>query len=262
MNHLPSHNNPHNSSLSALDVFLLTADVATVTLMLWALSQERKARRTLRAMQRTASSASSSAPAPAPSDERVQPVQKNGSTNPVSREGHPAEDAPAGSAAKSHPEASVEAERRHARREDVIAVSRQKYARPRAEVEREIAQMMGWDQPPYTPAPTLPEIAEEARRLLSRLREGKNGSVLIKAEHALKSLGLSADEVHALLSSRSLERILQQIAWLPQRRPRYPAILLRHAIEKNWGPPRPSREDKPNSKPDSKPDSKPNRRSS
>ena len=104
---------------------------------------------------------------------------------------------------------------RAAGREAVIAHSRAHYARPRAQVEQEIAEMMGWKEEGDSPEATL------RRRLLS--------------------VGLLREQVDLLLAQFPQERIARQLEWLPYRNAKNPAALLVAAIEGDYEAPLPVR---------------------
>jgi hypothetical protein len=100
-------------------------------------------------------------------------------------------------------------------REAVIAYSRAKYGRPRAEVEATIERFLRGE-----PEPTTSE--EEARLLLRR---------------RLTDTGLTGEQADRLLDAFPSESIEQQLGWLPYRRARNPAGLLLAAIEGNYEAP-------------------------
>ncbi len=101
--------------------------------------------------------------------------------------------------------------RRAAGREAVYAHSRAAYAHPRAEVERLIAEQMGWKEEGDGPE------AVARRRLLG--------------------LGIAREEADLLLSRHPLERVERQLSWLPYRRAKSPARFLLSAIEKDYEEP-------------------------
>jgi hypothetical protein len=100
-----------------------------------------------------------------------------------------------------------------ANREAIIAHSRALYARPREEVEREIAEFFGHD--PKAGADT-PEGAVR-RRLLA--------------------LGVSSDEVALLMDAYTLGEIQNQLDWLPMREARNPSRFILAAIRNRYAPP-------------------------
>jgi hypothetical protein len=99
-------------------------------------------------------------------------------------------------------------------REAIIAYSREHYARPRAEVERLIAEQNGWELPEGS---VDEETADARRRLLS--------------------VGVTKDQADFLLGSFEVERIQRQLEWLPYRNARNPASLLVAAIEHDYEEP-------------------------
>ncbi len=103
------------------------------------------------------------------------------------------------------------------RREEVIALSREKYARPREEVEREIAELNGWEVPDQFAT----EEEKERNDLLRRLR----------------TVGLERGQANEILSQYPAERIRRQLEWLPSRGARLPVRYLVAAIEGDYEAP-------------------------
>jgi len=136
-------------------------------------------------------------------------------------------------------------------RQAVIAHSRAAYARPRAEVEAQIEEMMGYrkasrpSQPCQgsTPAaqgsapagnseqsleaerPALTPEVQEARREREEVRE-----LLLRA-------GLEAEQAQGLLEHYDLVRIRRQLMWLPYRRAKNPAGMLIAAVKDDYEAP-------------------------
>jgi hypothetical protein len=104
-----------------------------------------------------------------------------------------------------------------AKREAVISRSRERYTKPRAEVEAQIAVQMGWDNP----------VADETPDA-KRLRE-------LKAK--LQLCGVNRLKSEQLVTLYPLERIEHQIDWLPYRHAKTPSRYLIAAIEHNYGIP-------------------------
>ena len=112
-------------------------------------------------------------------------------------------------------------------REVVIERSRSKYARPRAEVEAEIARLNGWQLPdeatapprkePTTTEPLDPHQASARRELLRA--------------------GLLPEQADDLLARFDLVRIERQLMWLPYRNVRKPAGFLLAAIKDDYAAP-------------------------
>lgn len=105
---------------------------------------------------------------------------------------------------------------RTAGREAVIAHSRVRYARPRAEVERDIAQRMGWEPPAVEGE--APEAAEERRQIYAQLQ----------------GVGLARDEAQGLLETFGVEAVRRQLDWLPYRHAKSPARFLMAAVEGDY----------------------------
>lgn len=101
-----------------------------------------------------------------------------------------------------------------ARREDVIESSRRLYGTPRADVERMIAEQMGWPTP-----------EEQRDQTMDRL------------SHQLQGLGVTERQTKYLLSAYSVERIQQQLDWLPYRGARNPSAFILAAIRHKYEAP-------------------------
>jgi len=97
-------------------------------------------------------------------------------------------------------------------RDMIIARSRALYARPRADVERMIAEQMGWKEVGDSPE------AQLRRRLMG-------------------VAGLLREQIDLLITQYPPERIERQLAWLPHRRAKSPARFLMAAIEDDYDPP-------------------------
>jgi hypothetical protein len=103
-------------------------------------------------------------------------------------------------------------------REAIIEYSRQRYARPREEVERIIARQMGHD---------VDESDDER-----------------KIRYRLENAGLTGEQARELLATYHLDTIAQQLDWLPFRHAKNPAGYLIAAIEGNYSEPRAVREER------------------
>lgn len=104
-----------------------------------------------------------------------------------------------------------------ASREEVIALSREKYARPREEVERQIAELNGWEVPE--------EFATEAE---------KERNALLRR---LCATGMKRGQANEILGQYPVEVIRRQLDWLPHRGARYPAKFLASAIVGDYDAP-------------------------
>jgi hypothetical protein len=96
-------------------------------------------------------------------------------------------------------------------REEVIARSREQYATPREEAERQVEMQLG----------------------IEPLPEGPEGEVL----QALVNVGVPQSVGHELIASFPLARIQAQLHWLPKRGARNPARYLVSAVQGDFGPP-------------------------
>ena len=117
------------------------------------------------------------------------------------------------------PEPARPAPLRTAGREAVVAYSRARYAKPRAEVERQIGEMMGWG-PPAFPGDD-PAVAEGKQR----------------AFQAMTDVGMPKEQALDLLGRFDLGPIERQISWLPSRHAKQPARFLAAAIEGGYDMP-------------------------
>ncbi len=115
---------------------------------------------------------------------------------------------------------------RAAGRDAVIAYSREHYARPRAQVEREMAIQMGWPLPEEIEArhATKLVVDEDPERAGARRR--------------LLGMNVPHVEVERLLSTYPIGRILQQLLWLPYRNAKSKARLIVAAIDEDYDEPR------------------------
>jgi len=107
-------------------------------------------------------------------------------------------------------------------REAVIEHSRSVYARPRAEVERDIAERMGWELPVATTEQADRTPEEEATTSL---------------RNRLRLIGVPKEHVDDLLARFDHVRIEQQLQWLPYRHAKMPAKFIVAAIMGNYEAP-------------------------
>lgn len=107
------------------------------------------------------------------------------------------------------------------RKEEIIATSRRKYARPRVEVERAISEQMGWPRPGTSPD-----------RIEARLTPQQ-----VAARNRLIANGMDAAGADSLLERYDVNRIVRQLEWLPHRDARNPAGFLVAAIENDYEAP-------------------------
>ena len=98
-------------------------------------------------------------------------------------------------------------------RDAIYAQNRAMYAKPRAEVEREVMRLLG-----HAPEEADDTPEGEVRRRLSRL-------------------GVPAEDIERLVSSHPLEAITDQLNWLHQRSAKNPARFVVAAIDNRYEPP-------------------------
>ena len=111
-------------------------------------------------------------------------------------------------------------------RDAVIAASRALYSRPRAQVEREIAEQMGW------PDPTM---MEDDIAPTSEVTEQQTGHSRLYAR--LARYGLRSAQIDDLLDRYDARSIQQQLDWLPFRNAQRPDRLIVAAIENDYEAP-------------------------
>lgn len=105
----------------------------------------------------------------------------------------------------------------------VIAHSRAAHTKPRQYVEEMIARLNNWDRPgPTHDERGNPLPPDETRILHTRLTLA----------------GVAQEQANMLLVHYPLDRIREQLDWLPLRYAKSPARFLVAAIEKNFSPPR------------------------
>ena len=104
-------------------------------------------------------------------------------------------------------------------RDAVIAYSRARYNKGREEVEREIAERMGWAPPSF--AGDDPAVAGDKQR----------------AFQAMTNFGMPKEQALDLLARFELGAVESQIAWLPSRNAKNPARFLAAAIEGGYDKP-------------------------
>ncbi len=143
-------------------------------------------------------------------------------------------------------------------REAVIAFSREHYARPRVEVERQIAELNGWElpeetmlpevsQPPQQSEPPADETAQQSQAHPSH-QDAPNGSDASadssprqrpapSLRRRLRTAVSPACRRKSLLITYSRERIERQLEWLPYRDAKNPAGYLLSAIERDYAEP-------------------------
>ncbi|BDI31482.1 hypothetical protein CCAX7_35330 [Capsulimonas corticalis] len=116
----------------------------------------------------------------------------------------------------------------HGVRDAIIAHSRHHYTKPRAEVEREIAEFYGW---------ALPDGSQDAQSSSPKQRIGLEDPERARIRRLLFGVGIGGDQAEALMDEYPTERILRQIEWLPHRNARDRGRLLVAAIEADYEAP-------------------------
>ena len=107
-------------------------------------------------------------------------------------------------------------------REQIIEYSRNRYAKTREEVEKQIAEINGWE---------LPKTSEETQEERIHQVEQAEPPQRKDLRRRLQNAGIVPEQVEYLLSSFDVERIERQLGWLPYRRhARNPSAYLVAAI--------------------------------
>lgn len=140
-------------------------------------------------------------------------------------------------------------------REAVVAHSRAAYARPREEVEAEIARLNGWEWPSRTIAQTQEELRRQAlaqanappvsSSSLSEPTTPLNQPAMPtstnpehdSARRLLLAVGVPRDTAADLVARFEADRILRQVQWLPLRKANNPVRFLVAAIEGDYEAP-------------------------
>ena len=118
-------------------------------------------------------------------------------------------------------------------REAIIDLLREKYARPRVKVEREIARLNGWPEPPFE----VDAADLDAQAKPSDLPSSKAQEQGIVKDQLLR-IGLNEEQAEDLLRRFDLLRIRRQLSWLNYHpRVRNRAGFLIAAIEDNYEAP-------------------------
>ena len=104
-------------------------------------------------------------------------------------------------------------------RERVIAHSRSRYARPRAEVEAGINDRMGWGPPAFDT--DTPDLAQAKQDLYRKMTD----------------VGVTREQALDVLARFSPAQVGRQVDWLPHRNAKNPARFLLAAIESHYDPP-------------------------
>ncbi len=112
-----------------------------------------------------------------------------------------------------------------ARRDEIIAHSRSLYANPRAEVEEMILTQQLGHAAIAAIAPIAPVTPPD-----TSTPEGA-------ARQAMTEIGLPREQIDLLIASFPIEKITEQIAWLPHRHPKDAGKLLVSAIRHDYEPP-------------------------
>jgi hypothetical protein len=120
----------------------------------------------------------------------------------------------------------------HAPSEVVVELSRKKHGTPREAVERNIANQMGWEYPFRSPNEIRRETEEDGVKPIT-----KQSSEAREVQQSLVSVGITEDQAADLIAEFPLDRMRQQLAWLPLRNAKNKASFLIAAIRLNYDAP-------------------------
>ena len=99
-------------------------------------------------------------------------------------------------------------------REAIVQMSRERYGRPRLEVEKIVLEQLG-----YHPEENSDTPEGEVRR-------------------GLRGVGISREQINELIEEFGIEACLRQVKWLPLRGAKNPSRYVVAAIQENYSPPR------------------------
>ena len=116
-------------------------------------------------------------------------------------------------------------------REQIIEYSRNRYAKTREEVEKQIAELNGWDVPPLVVKQTDDAATEPASQNEAEHPHRK------ELRRRLQNAGIAPDQIEYLLTTFDIERIEKQLGWLPHRHARNPSAYLVAAIVHDYEEP-------------------------
>jgi len=116
-------------------------------------------------------------------------------------------------------------------RDEIIANSRALYAKPRAEVEREMAIRMGW------PLPEHLEAEADAARQAAEAEAASADPKALEARSGLLIAGVMKEQADRLIAEYGIDQILKQLVWLPYRHAKNPARLIVAAVEDDYEEP-------------------------
>jgi len=108
-------------------------------------------------------------------------------------------------------------------RDRIIEYSRNRYAKTREEVERQIAEINGWNVPQDKAAHEIGQISK------TEISDAETPQ-LKELRRRLLNVGIASEQTEYLLSHFEAERIEKQLQWLPFRHARNPSAYLVAAI--------------------------------
>jgi len=121
----------------------------------------------------------------------------------------------------------------------VLALSRARYARPRAEVERQLATEMGWNYPFRSRREQMDEARAQANAATDASADAgeQPTNAALERRARLTALGVPGRKADELLAAYSAEKVDRQLEWLPLRQAKNPARLIVAAIENDYRAP-------------------------
>ena len=122
----------------------------------------------------------------------------------------------------------------------IIARSRDRYARPREDVERQLAAEMGWSYPFRSRQEEMEEAGigtpvPDPESVTAPLPE--NRTAALERRGRLMAVGVTGRQADDILARYGADRIDRQLDWLSMRKAKSPARFIVAAIEKDYEPP-------------------------
>ena len=126
-------------------------------------------------------------------------------------------------------------------RERLIEYSRRRYAKTREEVEKQIAEINGWELPPPTAKVARDKAVRDKALSDKDASDGDSSqtqpdqqpaedSAFKDLRRRLQNVGVAPDQIEYLLTTFDIEHIKKQLKWLPFRQARNPSAYLVAAI--------------------------------
>ncbi len=114
-------------------------------------------------------------------------------------------------------------------RERLIEYSRHRYAKTREEVEKQIAEINGWEVPQPTSKDAGDASSSQSQQNQRQPDQTEDPAIKV-LRRRLQNAGVAPDQVEHLLNNFDIARIEKQLKWLPLRHARNPSAYLVAAI--------------------------------